>query len=81
MSQQKTSLEEASDDDNIYVNISSRGTTTTNVKASKDGDDKEGRMVGILQFWVCAMGYMEDLSKLITERDIYCLYNLTGITC
>ena len=59
--------------------IASRGTTNTNPKATKDNNDKEGRMVGILQFWVCAMGHMEAVAKLITERDIYCLENLTGM--
>ena len=38
-------------------------------------------MVGILQFWVCAMGHMEAVSKLITERDIDCLEHFTVITC
>ena len=38
-------------------------------------------MVGILQFWVCVMGHMEAVAKLITERDIECLKNLTGVTC
>ena len=54
------SLEEASDDDKIYGAIASRGTTTTNSKATKapkDDNDKEGHMVGILQFWVCAIGH------------------------
>ena len=38
-------------------------------------------MVGILQFWVCTMGHMEAIDKLITERDIYCLKHLTDNTC
>ena len=38
-------------------------------------------MVGILQFWVCAMVHMGAIAKLITERDIDCLENLTGVTC
>ena len=33
---------------------------------AKDDDDEEGRMVGILQFWVCAMGHMEAVDELIT---------------
>ena len=75
------SLEDASDDDNIYGNIASRGTTTTNTKDAKDDNDKEGSMVRILQFWVCAMGHMEAVAKLITERDIDCLEHLTDVTC
>ena len=38
-------------------------------------------MVGITQFWVCAMGHMEAVAELITERDIDCLEHLTDITC
>ena len=43
----------------IYGAIDSgQGTTTTNAKDdAKDDDDEEGRMVGIPQFWVCAMGH------------------------
>ena len=59
----------------------SRGTTTTNDKATKDDDNKEGRMVGIIQFWVCAMGHTEDVAELITKRDIDCLKHLTNVTC
>ena len=73
-------LEDASENDKIYGAIPSRNTTTTNTKAAKDSDDEEGRMVGILQFWVCAMGHMEAIAKLITERDIECLEHLTGVT-
>ena len=76
------SLEDASDDDEIYGAIDSKqSTTTTNSKAAKDDDDKEGRMVGIPQFWVCAMGHMEAVAELITEKDIDCLKHLTNITC
>ena len=38
-------------------------------------------MVGIIQFWVCAMGHMEAVAKLIIERYIYCLKHFTDITC
>ena len=38
-------------------------------------------MVGIPQFWVCAMGHMEAVAKLITERDIDCVEHLTDVTC
>ena len=37
-------------------------------------------MVGITQFWVCAMGHMEAVAELITERDIDCLKHLTNVT-
>ena len=72
---------DASENDEIYGVIASIVTTTTNVKAAKDDDDEEGRMVGILHFWVCAMGHMEAVATLITERDIDCLEHLTHVTC
>ena len=75
------SLEDASNDDEIYSAVAyGQGTNTNNPKAAKDDDDEEGRMVGIPQFWVCAMGHMEAIAKLITERDIECLEHLTGVT-
>ena len=53
------SLEDASNNKKIYGDIVSIGTNTTNAKDdSKDDEDEEGSMVGILQFWVCAMGHM-----------------------
>ena len=68
------SLEDASDNDVMYGVIDSRGTTSTNAKDNaKYGDDEEGSMVGILQLWVCAMGHMEAVAELITERDIDCI--------
>ena len=77
------SLEDASDNYKICGAIASRqGTANTNAKdKSTEDDDKEGRMVGIPQFWVCAMGHMANVSKLITERDIDCLKHLTDVTC
>ena len=42
-------MDDTSNHDEIYSAIASRGTTTTNTKAAKDDDDKEGRIVGILQ--------------------------------
>ena len=38
-------------------------------------------MVGINQFWVCTMGPMEAVDKLLTKRDIDCLNCLTNVTC
>ena len=76
------SLEYASDNDDIYGAIASgQVTTTNNTKSAKENDDEEGRMVGIPQFWVCTMGHMEAVAKLITERYIYCLKRLTEVTC
>ena len=75
------SLDYASYNDEIYGHIASRGTTNTNAKSAKDEDDKEGRMVVIIQFWVCAMGHMEAVDKLIMERDIEFLEHLNDITC
>ena len=77
------SLEDVSDNDEIDRAIASgQGTTTTNSKDNaKDDNAKEGRMVGIPQFWAWAMEHMEDVAKLITERGIYCLEHLTDITC
>ena len=38
-------------------------------------------MVRIPQFWVRAMGHMEAVDELITERYIDYLENLTDVTC
>ena len=50
-------------------------------KPPRTKNDEEGSMVGILQFWVCAMGHMEAVAGLIMERDIDCLEHLTDVTC
>ena len=50
-------------------------------KQPRNDGDEEGRMVGISQFWVCAMEHMEAVSKLITERYIDCIKNLTDVAC
>ena len=77
-----TPLDDASDKNSIYGAITSgQGTNTINIKSAKDNYDEEGRMVGIPQFWVCAMGHMEAISELITERDIEYLENFTDVTC
>ena len=78
-----TSLDDSSDDKNVYGAIASvQGTTTNNAKdGAKDDSDDEGRMVGIPQFWVCAMGHMEAVAELIMERDIDCLNHLTDVHC
>ena len=77
-------LEDASNnnDNEIYGAIASGQGTTTNAKDDANyDDDKEGLMVGIPQFWVCAMGHMEAVAELITERYIEFVENLSGVTC
>ena len=76
------SLEDASNNKEIYSAVASgQNTTTTNTKDdAKDKDDKEGRMVGIPQLKVCAMGHMEAVAKSITERDIECIKHLNDNT-
>lgn len=52
---------------------------------SDDDDDEsqnkinETKVVGIPQFWVCAMTHMEPLADLITEEDVDCLEHLQNI--
>lgn len=43
--------------------------------------ENEIDVVGIPQFWVCAMSHMEPLAELITEEDVDCLENLVDVTC
>ena len=52
-------------------------------KAQTDEEDGEQyeEIVGIPQFWVCAMGHMEAVAELITERDVDCLEALTDVRC
>ena len=54
------SLYKSFDNENICGAITSgQVTTTTNSKDdAKEDNGGEGRMVGIPQFWVCAMGHM-----------------------
>jgi nucleosome assembly protein 1-like 1 len=44
-------------------------------------DEEEGEIVGVPQFWVCAMGHMQAVAELITEGDVDCLESLVNITC
>ena len=76
-----SSMEDASNYGEMYSVITSGQGTTTKSKDNTNDDDKEGRMVGIHQFWVCTMGHMESVSELITDRNIYCVNNLTNVTC
>lgn len=43
--------------------------------------DNEPKVVGIPQFWICAMTHMEPLADLITDEDIDCLEHLQNIAC
>mmetsp|Transcript_15263 Transcript_15263/g.23757 ORF Transcript_15263/g.23757 Transcript_15263/m.23757 type:complete len:365 (-) Transcript_15263:167-1261(-) len=36
---------------------------------------------GIPQFWVCAMGHMDLVAELITEKDVDCLVHLMDVKC
>ena len=75
-------MENASDNNKIYGAIASgKDTTTTINKDAKDDNYDEELIVGIPQFWVCTMGHMEAVVKLITERYIYCVEHLTDVTC
>jgi nucleosome assembly protein 1-like 1 len=38
-------------------------------------------VVGIPQFWACAMTQMETIGELITEEDVDCLEHLQDVTC
>ena len=76
------SMDASPNNDKIYGAIAYGKVTNTNTKDDvKDNDEKEGRMVGIPQFWVCAMGHMEAVAESITWRDIDCLGHLTEVTC
>ena len=46
-----------------------------------EASNSEIKVVGIPQFWVCAMSHMEPLAELITEEDVDCLEALQNITC
>jgi nucleosome assembly protein 1-like 1 len=61
-------------------------TITAEITESDDMTDakpSEGAdvAVGIPQFWVCAMGHMEDIAESISEDDVDCLEHLTDIKC
>lgn len=44
-------------------------------------EDEPEKVVGIPQFWVCAMSHMEPLAEIITEEDVDCLEKLQNIVC
>jgi len=55
------------------------------VETVEDGDKEahgnEDKVVGIPQFWVCAMSHMEPLAELLTDEDVDCLEHLQNIVC
>ena len=76
------SMEASSDNEEIYCDIAyGQGNNNDAKEYANSNNDEEGRMVGIPQFWVCAMRHMEAVANLITERDIDCLKHLTSVTC
>lgn len=58
--------------------------TMNNTTKPQDGDAEkppEDSIIGIPQFWVCAMGHMETVAELVTESDVDCLEFLTDVQC
>jgi len=47
----------------------------------EEDEDEDENIVGVPQFWVCAMGHMETVAELVTERDVDCLEHLYNVTC
>jgi nucleosome assembly protein 1-like 1 len=50
-------------------------------KEEESQEAETENVVGIPQFWVCAMSHMEPLAELITEEDVDCLEKLQNIIC
>jgi nucleosome assembly protein 1-like 1 len=46
-----------------------------------EGGATEEKVVGIPQFWVCAIGHMGPVAELINEQDVDCLEHLQDIQC
>ena len=44
-------------------------------------NNDENKVVGIPQFWICAMTHMEPLAELIAEDDVDALEHLQNIAC
>eukprot|EP00581_Thalassiosira_minuscula_P017273 CAMPEP_0183727316 /NCGR_PEP_ID=MMETSP0737-20130205/25386_1 /TAXON_ID=385413 /ORGANISM="Thalassiosira miniscula, Strain CCMP1093" /LENGTH=444 /DNA_ID=CAMNT_0025958913 /DNA_START=110 /DNA_END=1444 /DNA_ORIENTATION=+ len=53
------------------------------VEDVEDEEDENGEedVVGIPQFWACAMGHVDVIAELITEADVDCLDHLQDVTC
>ena len=51
------------------------------VAEDDDEDDEDSDIVGVPQFWVCAMGHMENVAELVTKKDVDCLLSLKDVTC
>ena len=52
-------------------------------KSDEQNEDnaQETNLVGVPEFWVCAIGNLEGVSELVTERDNECILFLDNITC
>lgn len=46
-----------------------------------EGENEETKVLGIPQFWVCAIGNMGPAAGLLCEQDIDCLEHLQDIEC
>ena len=44
-------------------------------------EEGEEELVGVPEFWFCAMSNIEVISDLLTERDNECMLHLKNITC
>lgn len=64
---------------NAKMNIDDEKAEKPPAQANEDDDDDN--LVGIPQFWVCAMGNMTAIAEMISERDVDCLAHLINITC
>ena len=56
-------------------------TKSSKLKGTDPDANKKDDVVGIPQFWACAMTQMETIGELIAEEDVDCLEHLQDITC
>lgn len=71
-------------EDRFKVITGTMNNTTKPQASDGDGDvekSPEDSIIGIPQFWVCAMGHMETVAELVTESDVDCLEFLTDVQC
>jgi nucleosome assembly protein 1-like 1 len=71
--------EEIQPTDEAAVDDASKGTEDPTQDEEEDAEAQA--LVGIPEFWTCAMANIETIEELITERDNECLLFLTNITC
>ena len=57
------------------------GNGGSGVERGTAGPEGGEEIVGIPQFWVCAMGHMQAVAELVTETDVDCLESLTDVRC